>query len=408
MGDLALVGGEPVRRRPFAPWPVHGDRERALLSEVLATGHWGYDGPMEAAFCAEFAGTLGAARAVCVDSGTAALEITVRALGIGWGDEVIVPAFTWTAPAWAVVQAGASVVFADVGPDWCLSPASVLAAITPRTRAVVVVHTYRQLAEMDQLLSVARRHGLHVIEDCAHAHGARWGDRAAGTMGVAGCFSFQNGKSMAAGEGGAVVTDDPALADRLYSLKNCGRPARDQLPHGFGGNRRITEFQAAVLRGQLERLEAQCALRDERVAYLGRMLAGAPGLTTLPAKPQVTRYGAFAVPLAYDAAALGGLDVDVLVAALVAEGIPARRPHEVVYRSALWRSGLDAPMWSDRDRAAERLGLAASCPHAEHLSARGGMILPHQLFLGSAADVDDVVTAIRKVGDNVDQLPRVL
>lgn len=395
---LALKGGEPVRRQPFTGWPVFGEREQQLLTEVLESGRWSFNGPKEEEFARRFAVFCGAEEVFCVANGSVSLEIALRALGVGPGDEVIVPAITWIATAWAVLQVGATPVFADVREqDWCIDPASIREKITPRTRAVIPVHLYSQIAEMDEILEIARSASLWVIEDCAHAHGSRWGDRSVGTLGHVGSFSFQQSKGITSGEGGALVTNDPKLAQRIYGLKNCGRPWKEGGPFGFGGNYRMTEFQAAILLAQLERLEVQLAKKAENVNVFREQIAAVPGVSPLSPKGRATRQGMYMLALRYDRKAFEGLPREVLIAALKAEGIPAQVPYSIVYRSPLWTSGRELIQWGKGDRPEERLGLNARCPVAEEISEKEGLTIPHEVFLGSQADLEDLVAGFAKV-----------
>jgi len=250
MDKLAIRGGAPHRTKPFPVWPVHGEMERQGLLEVLESGVWSGLGPKERAFSEEFSRYSGARHALCVANGSISLELALRALRVGPGDEVIVPALTWLATAWAVLQVGARPVFADVrASDWCLDPLSVKEKLSPRTKAIIPVHLYNQMAPMTELLAIAREHSLGVIEDCAHAHGMQLEGRGAGTLGHIGSFSFQSSKSMTAGEGAVLTTNDGHLAEELAGLRNCGRPLTPESGATFGSNYRITEFQAAVLLG---------------------------------------------------------------------------------------------------------------------------------------------------------------
>src|SRR3954468_21016405 len=293
MANLALKGGTPVRTKPFTSWPIIGDEERKLLLEVFDSGVWSFGGPKEAEFAKKFAAFTGAKEALCVSNGSVSLEIALRAVGVGPGDEVIVPALTWHATAWAIVQVGATPVFADISEkDWCIDPAQIRAKITPRTRAIIPVHLYAQIAEMDEIMEIAKKHNLFVLEDCAHTHGSRWGDQGVGTLGNIGSFSFQQSKGMTGGEGGILTTNDDELAYRIYGLKNCGRPWKDGRA-GFGGNYRITEFQAAVLLPQLARFEKQLETKNANLKILREKLRKVPGITILEPKAKVTRQGLY-------------------------------------------------------------------------------------------------------------------
>jgi dTDP-3-amino-3,4,6-trideoxy-alpha-D-glucose transaminase len=241
-----------------------GDDEaeiEAAIARVIARG-WFVLGPEVQAFEAEFAAASGARFAVGVGNGTDALTLLLRAAGVGPGDDVIVPALTAAFTALAVVAAGGRPVFADVEPDrLTLDPASCAAALTPRTRAIVPVHLYGQAADLAGLLAVAQRHGVAIVEDCCQAHLATCAGTPLGTLGVGGAFSFYPTKNLGAlGDGGAIVTNDPAVADRVRRLRNGGQADRyDHVEAGI--NSRLDEIQAAVLRARLPRLAASTARR---------------------------------------------------------------------------------------------------------------------------------------------------
>lgn len=402
---LAMKGGNPLRTQPFHPWPLVGDAERALLLEAFDSGCWAFNGPKEQEFARRFAAFSGSKEGLCVSNGTVSLEIALRALKVGPGDEVIVPALTWLATAWAVVQVGATPVFADVREsDWCLDPAAFAAAITPRTKAVIPVHLYHQMAEMDEILRIAKSRSLFVVEDCAHTHGSRWGERGAGTLGHIGSYSFQQSKAMTAGEGGILLTDDPALAASMHSLKHCGRKWKPESPFGFGGNYRITEFQAAILLAQMDRIEDQLARKATNISLFQEHIAKIEGLSIGPRKAQVTRQGFYGLALRYDPDAFGGLPQEILVSALCAEGIPVQRPYDVVYRSPLWTSGTGVLRLEPGVKPEDRLALKSQCPVAEALSTEEGLVMLHHLFLGTPGDMADLAAGFRKVQENAGEL----
>jgi dTDP-4-amino-4,6-dideoxygalactose transaminase len=229
-----------------------------------------------------WASYCGVPDAVGVGSGTDALLLTLRALGIGAGDEVIVPASTFIASAEAVVLAGATPLFTDVSPDTLLlTPAQLEAAITPRTAGVIVVHLYGQMPDMDALSRSADRAGIALIEDAAQAHGASWRGRRAGSIGRAGCFSFYPSKNLGAfGDAGAVVTADAGLADRLRSLRDHGRGRRSRYDHELvGSNSRLDALQAAVLTAKLPHLDSwNSARRSIAARYRAAFGRGQAGL----------------------------------------------------------------------------------------------------------------------------------
>ncbi len=254
---------------------VLGPEVEASVLSVLRSGRLS-QGPTVAALEAGFAELCGTRFAVAVSSGTAALVAVLTALGIGPGDEVIVPAFTFVASANAVLATGADVRLVDVGADFCLDPDAVAAAIGPRTAAVMPVHLYGRPADMDALARLADRHGLHLVEDAAQAHGARHRGRPVGSFGT-GCFSFYATKNLAAGEGGMVTTDDDGVADRLRVLRNHGMRARYDY-EVVGHNWRMSELAAAVVLPQLLTYDGQVERRRAQAARLTELLAGTPGL----------------------------------------------------------------------------------------------------------------------------------
>ncbi|HEV3052827.1 MAG TPA: DegT/DnrJ/EryC1/StrS family aminotransferase [Longimicrobium sp.] len=236
-----------------------------------------------ARFEEEFAAFCGARHCVGVASGLDALQLALRAVGVGPGDEVITAANTFIASALAITHAGATPVLVDVRTDdFNLDPQAVERAITPRTKAILPVHLYGQPARMDEIMAIARRHGLKVVEDACQAHGARYGRDRAGAIGDAGCFSFYPGKNLGGyGDGGAVVTNDPVIAERLRLDRNYG--SRVKYVHESDGyNSRLDTIQAAVLRVKLRRLEGWNARRRELAALYRELLADADVL--LPAE----------------------------------------------------------------------------------------------------------------------------
>src|SRR5262245_7140578 len=237
MNKLALRGGAPIRTTPFTAWPIYDEREARGLQTVLESRNWsGYPCPNDFAreFGSKFAEHHDARYGLAVANGTVSLELALQAAGIGFGDEVIVPAYTWEGTAAAVLFAGAAPVFVDVDPDtYCLDAKLIEAEITERTRAIIPVHLGFRFADMDAIMVIATKRRLFVLEDCAHAHGGRWRsfgkeERGAGSIGHAGSFSFQTSKLMTAGEGGAIITSDINLADQVIRLANCGRPPRQE------------------------------------------------------------------------------------------------------------------------------------------------------------------------------------
>jgi len=406
--QLALLGGDPIRKRSFTRWPLFDDRERAQLEDVLSSTTWGgHPSPNRKAseLAGRFAAFQGVRYAIPTSSGTSALEVAIKALGIGPGDEVIVPALTFAATAYAAVAALARPVFADVDPATaCIDAHRAEQLITSRTKAIIPVHYGATLADLDALSEIGRKHSIAIVEDCAHVPGARWRERGAGAWGALGCFSFQTSKPMTAGEGGMISTDDPELEQRCQSLINCGRrrPGDTLDAPLLGANYRMTEWQCGVLLAQLDRLPEQIEHKSRQAERLRAGLGAIPGITVLARERRLTREAIYLFLFQVEEARLG-VSRNRFLRALRAEGIPCGVANEPVYRSALF------PLASSSYRTACRLagneGAAPQeCPNAERLFEQRLVAIPHQLLLGSDADVDDIVTAAAKVASCAAQL----
>jgi dTDP-4-amino-4,6-dideoxygalactose transaminase len=383
MSRPAILGGEPIRRRPFPAWPIHDEGDRERLLTVLDSGRWwDGDGDLARTFAERFAALHGAAFGLPMTNGTHSLEAALRACEIGPGDEVIVPGLTFVASATAVIGVGAMPVLVDVDPDTLnLDPAAAEAAVTDRTRAVIAVHVAGAAADLDALSDLCTRRGLYLIEDCAHAHGTTWRGRGVGSWGAFGCFSMQQGKLMTAGEGGALLTSDPDLARRAWQYWNCGRePGKWFYHHATAGsNLRMTEWQGAILLGQLERFPDQHRTRSVNAAELGEALLEIEGLRPQGSDPRMEEQGRYCYVFHYDRSAFAGMPLRTFEAALAAEGIPMSVSYPALNTVQLFRdSG------------------APSLPVAERL-ADSTVWLQHRLLLASRDDVLDVARAARRI-----------
>jgi dTDP-4-amino-4,6-dideoxygalactose transaminase len=276
----------PDEQRDFIPpaKPHIGEAEIEAAVAVLRSGRV-VQGPEVAAFEAEFTKVSGTAECVAVNSGTSALQLALLAMGIGPGDEVIVPSFSFAASANAVRLVGADPVFADIEPDsFCVDPDAVEALVGPRTVAIMPVHLYGHPADMTRLAAIAERHSLAIIEDACQAHGASVDGKPVGSFGAAGTFSFYPTKNMHALEGGMVSTDDPKLARTLRLLRNQGMEQRYQ-NEIVGANMRMTDVSAAIGRVQLGRLDEWTEQRRANAARLDAGLADVPGVVVPPVAP---------------------------------------------------------------------------------------------------------------------------
>lgn len=399
MPSLALFGGPPIRTRPFTAWPVFGAEEEERLLRVLRSGHWGrLDGPEVSAFEGRFAAIHGCRHGIAVVNGSAALRIALLAAGVQAEDEVIVPSYTFVATATAVLEANAIPVFADIDlHTFNIDPRAVAAAITPRTRAIVPVHFAGEPCDMDALMPIAAARGLVVLEDAAHAPGARHRGRPAGSLGHIAAFSFQSSKNLTAGEGGIITTNDETLAAACRSMHNCGRVPDGMWyeHHVVSGNYRLGEFQGAVLNCQLDRLEAQVETRERNGQRLASRLAQVPGVHPQRRTSECTRHGYHLFMVRIDPAQFGASRAS-LADALAAEGIPC---------SAGYGYSLpDQPLFRDKafgpflPHATARLDYGVThCPNSDLICREQGLWLGQNLLLGAADDVDDIVRAFEKV-----------
>jgi dTDP-4-amino-4,6-dideoxygalactose transaminase len=412
MGKLAITGGKPVRRKPFAPWPVYTREESRGLQKVLASRNWGgYPFPNQIAdsFARKFARFHAAKYGLAVSNGTIAIEIALKAAGIQPGDEVIVPAYTWEGTVGPILLLNAVPVFVDVDPDtYCLDTKLIEKALTPRTRAILPVHLAMRFADMDEIGRIARAHNLVVIEDCAHAHGGKWRNKGAGATGDLGCFSFQSSKLMTSGEGGAVISSNLEYMERAQTYTNCGRASStDRFAHRFiGFNFRITELQAALLEAQLKRLPAQQKIRQANMDHLEKRLRGTPGLSFLKRDPRNTRVAAYQYVFKYSPGDFQGIPRAAFLGALEMEGIPCDGLfYEPVYKSALFPvNPLEYPILSWGRPEPLDLKNMYDCPVSERAAYVESVWLPHHLFLGSRKDVNDIADGILKVCENSREL----
>ena len=410
MNELAINGGTPVRSASYPAWPKGDEREIDAVTDVIRSGDWGgfpEPGRYAGRFEETFAAYQGAGHGVLMVNGTITMEVALKALGIGWGDEVIIPALTFAATAYAPIAAGALPVIVDVTPStWCIDPELVEAAITPRTRAIMPVHLGHHMADMDRIMEIANKHQLAVVEDCAHAHGQQWQGRGAGCIGNFGSFSHQSSKILTAGEGGTLLTDDDDFARRAHSIIDCGR-AKDleEKEFTFGGNYRLGELHAALLVVAMERFPAQQAERAENGALFEERVAHIPGVRVMPVDRRVTRWSFYNYILAIDPDSFAGRTNEIVCAALESEGIPAEVQYPPMSRYELFQPALSRlPVCVEY---AERLDpQKMSFPVAEAAGLRESVYFMENVFRDGTQGIDDAVEALAKVQRHADELPQ--
>jgi perosamine synthetase len=331
--------------------PFLDDRARRYVLDCLESGWISSLGKYVGEFESTFARFCGAPYGVSTSNGTSALHLALVVLGIGRGDEVLLPSLTFVAPANAVRYVGAEPVFVEADPaTWCMDPADVRRRVTPRTRAIIAVHLYGHPVDMDRLQETAREHGLRVIEDAAEAHGACYRGRPVGALGDVGCFSFYGNKIVTTGEGGMLVTKDAALAERARFLRDHAMdPHRRYWHPEVGFNYRMTNIQAAIGCAQMERIDEILARKRRIAAQYAEELRGVPGLTLAPCAPWAESvYWMYSVVVEDGF----GLERDRVIAELRARGIDTRPFFIPLHQLPPYRSGLPLPV-------------------SDHLAARG-------------------------------------
>jgi dTDP-4-amino-4,6-dideoxygalactose transaminase len=392
MSKLAINGGVPVRSTPWPRWPQWDEREKERVLAVLESGEWGGFNEVVHEFEQTFAKRHQAKHCIAVANGTLSLEAGLRALGVGPGDEVIVPPYTFIATANAVRLTGATPVFVDIEPDtYNLDVEQAEKAISKRTKAIIPVHFAGLPVDMDELMLVAHDHEIAILEDAAHAHGSTWQGQPMGTHGDIGSFSLQQSKNLTAGEGGILLTNDDELALKLWSFVNQGRsPAGAWYEHMMlGSNLRITGWQAGVLLAQMERFDEQLQRRQASARRLNAILEEIEGPEPMRWDPRADHHAFHLFMMRYRPKRFGGLSRERFVEALRAEGVPCS-------------TGYAQPLYN-QPPLAKPFSRALPCPVAEQ-ACREAIWLTQNLLLADPDEMDDIARAIVKIRENVAEL----
>jgi dTDP-4-amino-4,6-dideoxygalactose transaminase len=410
-GKCAILGGKPIRAKPFQRWPVWDKAAEEPVLEVLRSGKWFRgSGTVVAQFEEKYAALLGAKRCVAMMNGTNSLLTALRVLDVGVGDEVIVSPYTFIATYNVVLESVALPVFADTDPEtFLINPDKIEEKINENTRAILPVHIFGLPCNMGKINAIAKKRNLKVIEDACQAWLAEWNGKKCGTLGDLGCFSFQESKHLPAGEGGAVVGNDEELMDRVWSYHNCGRPYRSvKGKTGYpmaGNNRRMTEYQAAILLNQITRLETETARRGENANYLTSKIKDIPGIVPHKLSEGATRAVYHLYPMRYKKEQFGGLPRDRFIAALSREGIPCSSVYGPQYRDELIELALTSRSFKRAfpkerlDRYREELRY----PGNEQL-CQEAVCFTQNMLLGPKSDMDDIANAIQKIYENRNEL----
>ncbi len=406
----AILGGQPIRAKAFPSWPVWDKSAEESVLGVLRSGHWFRgSGNTVSQFEAKYAELLGAKRCVCTMNGTNALLTALHILDVGVGDEVIVSPYTFIATYNVVLNSVALPVFADTDPEtFLINPDKIEEKITENTRAILPVHILGLPADMGRINAIAKKRNLKVIEDACQAWLAEWGGKKCGTLGDLGCFSFQESKHLPCGEGGAVVGNDEEMMDRVWSYHNCGRPFGSVKGSGYpivGTNRRMTEYQAAILLNQVQRLEADTVKRVENANYLTSKIKDIPGIVPHKLYKGATRAVYHLYPFRYKKEQFNNLPRSQFLAALSREGIPCSGGYGPQYRDGLIEAALSSKSFKRAfpkarlDRYREEL----KYPGNEQLCEEA-VWFTQNMLLGEKGDIDDIADAVAKVYENRDAL----
>lgn len=411
MAKLALNGGRPVRAKTAAwpQWPVSTAADAKRVAAITRSNRWSFDGPVEWEFAEAFTQYQGARYGLCCANGTVGIQLALEALDIGAYDEVIVPGMTWQATAAACIDVNAVPVLVDIEPDtWCLDLAKAEAAITKKTKAIIVVHLYGCMADLAGVMRLCKKHNLYLIEDSSHQHGASYKGRGVGSMGDVGSFSFQESKVLSCGEGGFNTCKTKTLFERIYSLRNCGRGYKDDMTHTIqSGNYRITEWQAALLLGGLSRLDKQVKHRDKNAVYLNSRLEQIPGVMPMRRRKEITQASYFNFAFRLDVKALKGVKNEAFAKALNAElRVPEgfEPPYDPLNNCDLYK-----PHTKRRHRLSPEYWKAINpkrfkLPVCKDANEKSGVVVHHLALMGPKKDMDDIAGAVAKIVKNIDEL----
>jgi len=400
----AILGGQKIHTTGWSDWPLWNPAtDEARLLEVIRSGVWSRSRTVTE-FEQKWAEVIGAKRCLTTVNGTNALICAIKNLDIGAGDEVITTPFTFIATTISILQNGAIPVFADIDPSTLqIDPKKIEEKITPRTRAIVPVHIYGLPADMEKIMSIAKKHNLLVVEDACQAWLAEINHKKVGTFGDAGCFSFQNSKHCPMGEGGAIVSDNEEYMDRCYSY------------HNFGGLKitgtkmRLSEYQAAIGLAQLKRLDEQTTTRNENADYLRLKLKEIPGIIPHRLYDNVTRGAYHLWPFRYKKAEFKDLSRADFMKALNAEGIPCGSGYSAGLNTAPYiKDAFDSKnfrkMYTADELNFDKYVARNQCPLNDHACSEENVSFSQRILLGSRSDMDDIVMAVKKIHDNADRL----
>lgn len=396
--NLAINGGLKTIDKNF-PWPVFEETDINAVADVVRGGKWGDPdcGDLVKAFEDEFAAFCRTKYALTCVNGSVALRLALIACGVRPGDEVIIPPYTFITTSSIVLEANCVPVFVDIDPDtYNLNPAKIEKAINKRTKAIIPVHFAGQACDMDKIMTIAKKHKLKVIEDACHGHGAEYKGKKIGSIGDAGCFSFQSSKNLTSGEGGIVITNDEKLFNMMNSLRNVGRIKGGQWYEHYylGCNYRITQLQSVLLSNQLKRLKEQTKCRHENGTYLNSLLEKIDGIKPLTRGRGETLHSYHIYIFKYDKSKFNNLPKPEFVQMLAAEGVPCFTG----YPQPLYKQ----PLFQEKNFMCYAIPeevdyTKVSCPVTEKACYEEAVWILQHAMLGSKEDMEKFAEAILKI-----------
>ena len=402
MSELALFGGNPVRKKPFPVWPRITAGQKEQLLNTLESDSLGIGSDAIKAFEDQFAEFQDAKYCIATSSGTNALWVALKAGGVSAGDEVIIPPYTFIATASAVLMANAVPVFVDIDPEtFNIDPVLIEKAITERTKVIMPVHIAGNPADMDRINDIAKKYNITVIEDAAQAHGAEWDGVKVGALATGGIFSFQSSKNMNSGEGGAIISNDDTFMNSCFAYYNCGRQrGREWYEHQIvGGNHRINAMAASLLLPQLQSVEDDMVIRDKNRKKLDRAL-NSEGLVTIGSYEKATRVANHLYLLKYKADYFNDVPREKFFDAMRAEGVNTYAGYNPLYREKVFdNQDDDFPWLKDIDYA------GISCAETELIADYQSVWLTQNHLLGNDRDTQDIINAFEKVTTALKQMP---
>ena len=398
MPNLAINGGPKLREKDFTPWTQYTEEDQKGLLATYESGKWGYGGEQNQKFCEEFAAYTKAKHVITCANGTVSIELIMQGLGIGRGDEVIVPPYTFIASISSLIYVGVTPVFADIDPEtYNLSPEAAEAAITPRTKAIMPVYIGGRPPEMDKFEALCEKYGLYLIGDAAQAVGSEYAGRGMADFGIAHSISCQNSKNLTSGEGGIILTNNDELYENITRILNMGK-GHEGTYTTIGCADGMSEWQASMLRTQLQKLPEQIARRMENAAYLDEQLAKLDFVEPLKKDEKIIRNSYHLYVLTLKEEMLQGVSRDAFLKALNAEGIPLTAGYMPLYTFPC----VDGT-YAEKC-IGSRINVAPECPVTERKARHEGCWLIHQTLLGNRSDMDDIVNGLIKVYNNLDEL----